>query len=120
MNLLHPTLGDLIDRAVILELKQYATGRFADELAEVEGAILRKRSGIAIDVLDARRQSLYDVHQRIWNLNEQFFHLDHLDADLKVPNHLGLAAWRLNQKRIEILEHIDNLNGEHVRPEKVY
>lgn len=120
MNLLHPTLGDLIDRAVILDLKQLATGRFADELAEVEGAILRKRSGIPVDVLDELRKSLRFVHRQIWNINVQFSHLHQLDADLRVPNHLGLAAWRLNQNRIEILEHIDTLNGEHVRPEKVY
>ena len=121
MNILHPTLGDLIDRAVILDLKrrQNDGGRFADEYIEVEIEILKRSAGGAeAQPLERLKKDLRGIHSQIWNINVQFSYL--AERDLDPPNHLGLAAWRLNQERIAVLEQIDTLSGEFTRPEKVY
>ena len=118
MNILHPTLGDLIDRAVILDLKRLATGGFTDEYIEVEQEISRRSASLDANALKEFRKDLRFIHRQIWNINEQFHYQDLQHAN--PPNRLGLDAWRLNQERIGVLAKIDTLSGEFTRPEKVY
>ena len=118
MNLLHPTLGDLLDRSAILELKYEATGGYVSERAELEQLIAERSAGLSLEVLATFRRELRFVHRQIWNINEQFAYLARAGSDPE--NRLGLSAWRLNQQRIAILQEIDILSGEFLRPEKVY
>ena len=119
MNLLHPTLGDLIDRAVIVELKQREHPQFFDEGAELQTEIVgRLRETGPIPRLNPLTEDLRRIHSKIWNINVQLANLDKRREP--PPNDLGLTAWRLNQARIHVLEQIAVLSGEHTRPVKVY
>jgi hypothetical protein len=106
VSLLHPTTGELYDRAVILSLKiQHGeeTGKdikhFRDELAEISAAICERGTKIAPVV----RDELIEVHGGIWRLIET-----------SPPELL-----RLNARRVAIREQIDRATGEYRGPEKV-
>jgi hypothetical protein len=114
MNLLHPTLGDMIDRAIILRFKVTGTIGFAEELTELD-SVIAPRFTHAVSQLALR---LKGIHRLIWVANNEL-------ADLaKHPNppptDHGLCMWHLNQNRIALIEEIDRLSGEFVRPEKLY
>ena len=117
MNILHPTLGDLIDRYTIVDMKSLVDPRFDAERRELTEAIAKRTNGLDLDVLVRHSRQLHAIHTQIWNINVQ---LERLAREVDPQPSLGVSAWRLNQERILVLEQLDTLSGEFTRPEKVY
>ena len=119
MNLLHPTLGDLMDRLAILGLKVERDARFNAEFDDIKHVILERSDRLDRKKLREHAESLRRIHEQIWNINAKFA-AQLAEDGFPPPNHLGIQAWALNQDRIKILEQIDTMSGEFTRPEKVY
>lgn len=114
MNLLHPTTGDLCDRLVILELKLiHAPVRHRHWEAE-----RMKLTPVIGHVPPDSLKALYEVHSAMWVMNDEICAVS--QQDHPEPNHLGVQMWLLNQRRIAILEEINQALGEYVGPEKAY
>lgn len=109
MSLLHPTLGELLDRLTILDLKvEHAPERqhFHQEREAIRDAILRRF--LNEDLLSA----LVVVNRRLWNCNE-------IIAVGEPTLDLGRKMWELNLERNRLIEAINMAAGEYVGPEKV-
>ena len=106
MSLLHPTLGELYDRAVILQIK-ICKGRdkgvpvthFEDELAAIAEVIKSRPVSMTAVV----RKELLETHEALWDL-----------VEASPPELL-----RLNARRVALREEIDRASGEYRGPEKV-
>lgn len=104
MSLMHPTLGEMYDRAVVLQLKiDYAQGKdvahFREELDEIAAAV--RARGFKVD--RELRDELINTHVAIWDMLPQ-----------SPPELLAL-----NARRVALREQIDKLCGDWKGPEKV-
>lgn len=120
MSLLHPTVGEMIDRLGLVALKVQrgqAAGldvsRFQAEKEELEAVIQARPSFKRLECPAGAHlmEQLMRLHEELWPLVERADKGDGLlpAADLH----------RLNRRRHECREELDRLAGEYQGPEKI-
>lgn len=116
MNILAPTVGDLVDRRMILTLKlQHADLPHWQQEATAIDRRLRQQRMKPPAAVEAELRS---IHQAMWTLNEE---IAALAAHPGTPRcSLGVQIWRLNQRRIELIAAINAAVGTPTLPEKAY
>jgi hypothetical protein len=119
MNLLHPTSGQRLDRLSILTLKLAHSEDpdqrlvFVAEQAALLATLPEKHTAVA-----SLYRSLHAVNARLWQHQAEVAAVAALVDP--PPNQLGVILFRLNQRRVGLIEEIDQILGEYLGPEKVY
>lgn len=117
MSLLAPTTGQLLDRLSILELKiAHAPdpSHFIDEQLAIEARL----GADTLAALAEYLRRLGYVNASLWEEQANVAEASKLPDP--PPDRLGVVLFRLNQRRVSLIEEIDQQLGEHVGAEKVY
>lgn len=118
MNILDPTVGDLIDRRMILALKLQKAGlpHWADEAKAIDRRLKARRGPVPPAGLEVELRA---VHQAMWAVNNRLAAIAR-QAGPPLPNFLGIEMWTLNQRRIALIAAINTAVGYAIVPEKAY
>lgn len=122
MSLLSPTVGELVDRLIIVRLKFEATDdeqdelKLAVEMAALESALLSRTGPCAWDD-DPQFKELENVHAALWNVEDEIRSVDPL-AMSKIAEMCKRQS-KLNDHRAKLVREISERFGEHVA-KKVY
>ena len=127
MSLLKPTLGDLIDRLAVVELKIEAieaAGKSGGNHFRVERDGIRLALYPKCDIF--RHANLPEVaqlavaHREMWGLTDRMSRfLDVTPDNALEVGWIGLQLFKLNKRRAELKEAIDRAAGEYQGPEKL-
>lgn len=133
MSLLHPTLGDLIDRFSILTLKQRHSDaeHFRTEAIEIGKEVtarLARLSQLTRKEIGSLGAEVLNINTLLWDKTEEHYREDWigLTSSAHTDEVRGYRACELlvelrdcNKERIRLKEEIDRLSGEFRGKEKV-
>lgn len=136
-RLLNPGLGELADRFTILLLKILHAGRrpvahFHAEMAQVQMQMERVAAqhtdsngpGLSMQAIETAIQELRAKNTELWNLEDTMAGYVRAKPwwDGTVPYQVaetGVAIWKANQERNQIIQEINRLAGTDYGPEKL-
>lgn len=131
-KLINPGLGELADRASILQLKILhgdpdKTAHFADEQAQVQMHLERHTAGLgaATPAVEKLLRALAEVNTDLWQKEDQMAeyaqHAHKYNFQGRAPAiaKLGMEIWTANRERGRIIGEINVLAGTDTGPEKL-
>lgn len=116
------SIGELLDKISILEIKQFFAKKNPEKLANIETELFSLRELYTID--DAKVKSLYD---ELKNINKMLWHIEHYKRNCEQEKNFGVdfvnAARQVyirNDERARIKREINRVTDSLIVEEKIY